>query len=1099
MKYFKGKVLPQNCCYEKILRIMKITAVLMFAAIFQTSANGFSQSTFTINKTTASVKKIIREFENQSDYSFFYRQDQLDVNKIITITVKNVSVDSLMKEVLVGQALTFKVIGKVIVIKPLNENVAEESANGILVTGTVFSLAGNKPLAGITVREKNTGNATVSDANGNFKIKITDNSSILIFQAVNYKETEIKVGDNQVINVYLEEEVRTLDQVVVVGYGTQKKKDLTGAVAIIDSKALEDRPNTQFGNSIEGKAAGVQVVRPSGQPDAGFSIIVRGVSSITSESDPIYIVDGVQTFNTSEINPADIESISILKDASSAAIYGSSGANGVVLITTKHGKNGKTKVNFSTSLTSSQPWKKEPVLNATQYEALMNEMGIGINWTKYTANTNWQNLVFRNALTQNYDLSVSGGDANTQYYMSGSLVDQQGMVINSSVKRVTFNLSLDHKVNDFLKIGTNISYDKWSDVHILENDRNGVIARLLTTTPIIGIWNSTYPYQYATSPVAPVDVENPVAAAYQPQNLLVNNRLHGHAYAEISFLPELKFKSLVGIEHYNSVATSYQNSVQTIYGRAMNGIATEDDKNYDYWVSENTLNYTRKIKDHSFSVLAGFVASRINSRENYMSATGFGGNDAVQTVSAGTVFPLPPQISIVQESKASFIGRITYSYKDKYLLTSNIRKDGSGQFAEQNRWQTFPSFSLGWRLSQEDFLKSATWINDLKIRGGWGLVGNDNAAPYAHYGLISVISSYAIGGVVTNGYSPSTQQNNDLKWEVTGQTNIGFDMTMFNNRVTVTSVYYDKKTTGLLLQVPIPGSVGIPGNVALENAGSIENKGFEFQIGTKNIVKKDFEWSSDFNIYFNTGKVLNIVGTTVYSGQISPSNNYYTAIVKAGLPLGSFYGKYSFGVNPLTGMIGYLQQKGGGGDSLGVIGHASPKYSYGFTNTFRYKNLTLNIFLQGVQGNQILNGTRILSEAMSIGENQSAAVLKRWEQPGDITNIPKSTLNDLTNVYPSTRFIEDGSYLRVKSVTLSYNIPQSAISKIRVSRCSVYATAENLLTFTKYSGFDPEVSAFSNASPSQANSNTDKNTAPGVDFGTYPQSRDIIVGLKLTF
>ncbi|MDE3144145.1 MAG: TonB-dependent receptor [Bacteroidota bacterium] len=1076
---------------------MKITAVLLFAAIIQSNANGFSQSTFTINKSVSSVKKVIKEIENQSEYSFFYRQDQLDVNKRISIAVKNVSIDSLMKEVLIGQSLTFKVIGKVIVIKPANENTNIDAVNEITVTGTVYSATSNKPIQGITVSEKNTSNVTITDANGKYTIRVKSSSSVLAFHAVNFKQAEIIVGDQKVINVTLEEEVKILDQVVVVGYGSQKKKDLTGAIAVISSKELEDRPNTQFGNSIEGKTAGVQVVRPSGQPDAGFSIIVRGVSSITSGSDPVYIVNGVQTFNTSEINPADIESISILKDASSAAIYGASGANGVVLITTKHGKNGTTKINFNTSVTSSQPWKKLPVLNSTQYESLMNEMGIGINWGNYTANTNWQDLVFRNALTQNYNLSISGGDENTQYYLSGSLVNQQGIVINSSVIRPTFNLSLDHKVNNFLKVGTNISYDRWSDVHILENNRNGVIARLLTTTPIIGIWNSTYPNQYATSPVAPVDVENPYAAAFQPQNLFVNNRLHGHTYAEISLIPGLKFKSLLGIEHWNHINTSYQNTIQTIYGRAMNGIATEDDMSYDYWVSENTLNYTKKIKDHSFTILGGFIASRINSREDYLSSTGFGGNDAVQTVSAGSI-QAKPQVNIIQESKASFIGRFTYSYKDKYLLTSNIRRDGSGQFVAQNRWQTFPSFSLGWRISQENFMKSATWINDFKIRGGWGLVGNDNASPYAHYGLISINSTYAIGGVNANGYSPSTQQNNDLKWEVTAQTNIGFDLTMFNNRVTITSDYYNKKTTGLLLLVPIPASVGIPGNIALENAGSIQNKGFEFQITTKNIVRNDFEWSSDFNFFVNKGNVLDIVGQTMYTGQVSPSNNYYTAIVKAGLPLGSFYGKYSQGVDPATGMIKYLQAKAGG-DSLGVIGNANPTFSYGFTNTFRYKNFSLGVFLQGVQGNQIMNATRMLSEAMSIGENQSASVLNRWQKPGDITSIPKSTLNDPSNIYPSTRFLENGSYLRVKSVTLSYNIPQSAISKLKISRCSVYVTAENLLTFTKYSGFDPEVSAFSNASPNQTNSNTDKNTAPGVDYGTYPQSRDIIVGLKLTF
>jgi len=1075
---------------------MKITVILIFTACLAVNAKGLSQNV-TLSERNAPLTKVLNEIRKQTGYTFLYTGTQLSIAGKVTINVKDEALEKALELCFSNQPFTFTIIEKTIVIKPREDGSESRQSASIKkeITGKVTDAEGN-PLAGASVNVKGTNTGTNTDANGEFVLKGIDENAELVFSYIGYEPQKIVVKKLQVLKIVLKKTENVLSQAVVVGYGSQRKKDLTGAVAVIDSKTFDDRPNTQFGNSIEGKAAGVEVVRPSGQPDAGFSIVIRGVSSITSGSDPLYIVDGVQTFSTSEINPADIESISILKDASSAAIYGSSGANGVVLITTKHGRSGKTKVSFSTSLTSSQPWKKLPVLNSSQYETLMNELGIGINWANYNANTNWQDLVFRNALTQNYNLSVAGGDANTQYYLSGSVVNQQGMVINSSVDRATVNLSLDHKVSNFFKIGTTISGDKWSDVHILENSRNGVIARLLTTTPVIGVWNTTYPDQYANSPVAPVDVENPVAAAYQPQNLLVNNRIHGHAYAEMTFLPELKFKSLGGLEHYNNVATSYQNTVQTIYGRAMNGIATEDDYNYDYWVSENTLNYSKRIKDHSFTVLGGFIASRMSSHNVYLSSTGFGGNDAVQTVSGGTIQAVP-SVSIVRESKVSFIGRVTYNYKDKYLLTSNIRRDGSGQFAEQNRWQTFPSFSLGWRLSQEGFMKSATWLNDLKIRGGWGLVGNDNADPYAHYGLISISSSYAIGGVVANGYSPATQQNNNLKWEVTGQTNIGFDIAMFNNRVTITSDYYYKKTTGLLLEVPIPASIGIPGNIALENAGSIQNKGFEFQIATKNIVNKDIEWSSDLNFYMNRGKVLDIVGTTIYGGPIFPSNIYYTSIVQAGLPLGSFYGKYSQGVDPATGMIKYLQ--GSGGDSLGIIGNANPKFSYGFTNSVRYKNFTLNVFLQGVYGNQIFDATRILSEAMSNGQNESATVLKRWEKPGDITNMPKSTLNDLSNVYPSSRFLENGSYVRVKSLTLSYNIPRSLISKIKLSSCSVYVTGENLLTFTKYSGFDPEVSAFSNSSANQQNSNTDRNTAPGVDYGTYPQSRDFIVGLKLTF
>ena len=1072
---------------------MKLTAILLVAAIIQTNAHGFSQTTFTVNRSASSIKKIIREIELQSDYSVFYRKDQLDVARKISIAVKNVSIDSLMKEMLTGQSLTFKVIGKVIVIKPAAELLSADQQGDLTVTGTVTAAVGNKPAAGITVLEKNTSNATMTDEKGFFRIRVRDAGSILVFHAIGFKEKEVRVGAQTSFSISLEEEIKQLEQVVVVGYGAQKKKDLTGAVAVIDSKELEDRPNTQFGYSIEGKAAGVQVIRSSGQPQAGFSIKVRGTSSITSGSDPLYIVDGVQTYNTNEINPADIESISVLKDASSAAIYGSSGANGVVLITTKHGRNQKTKLSFNTSLMSSQAWKKLPVLNSAQYQDLMTELGISINWANYTDNTNWQDKVFRSALTQNYNLSAAGGNENTQYYMSGSLVNMEGIVLNNSVKRATFKLNLDHKVSSLLKIGTNISYDRWSDVDVPENDRNGVIARLLTAVPIIGVWDTKNPGQYATSPVAPVDIENPVSVVYQPDHLYVNNRFHANAYAELSLLPGLKFKSMLGLEHSNSIYTSFQNSIQTIYGRSMDGLATESDNNYDYWVSENTLNYNKKIKDHSFSLLGGFIASRENARSVYLASHGFGGSAAITTVTAGTVQSVP-QIGITQKSHAAFIGRLNYSYQDKYLLTSTFRADGSGQFPSQNRWGYFPSFSGGWRISNEDFFRNVTGINDLKLRAGWGIVGNDKANPYAWYGLI-VPTTYIIGGSSVNAYTPSTQENTNLKWEKTGQYNIGVDITFLSNRITVTTDYYNKKTTNLLLYVPIPASVGTPGNTALQNAGALQNKGFEFQVSTKNIQKSDFTWNTDFNIYFNKGKVLDIVGTTMYTGGINPAGSTYdVALVKAGLPLGSFYGKYAQGVDPATGNMIFRPQKSGG-DSMGVIGNANPKFIYGLTNSVTYKNFKLDIFLQGVQGNQIFNGTRILSEAMSIGENQSAAVLARWKKPGDLTSMPKSTLQDESNVYPSSRFVENGSYLRIKSLTLGYTLPQGWMNKLKITHCMIYVTAENLLTFTRYSGFDPEVSMF-NAS---SQDNTSKNTAPGVDFGTYPQSRDLMIGLNITF
>ncbi len=1002
--------------------------------------------------------------------------------------------DSTLQKLLLIMKMTFLITFLTVMrVSGSSEPLPQQST----VKGKITDAATGEPIAGVNIVIEGTVTGTISGGDGSYTINAPGPQSVLVFSFIGMTSQKVLVSGQQVINISLKSDLAMLDEVVVTGYGTQKKKDVTGAIAVISAKELDARPAMQFGNALEGKAAGIQVVRSSGQPQAGFSIKIRGTSSITSGSDPLYIVDGVQTYNVSEINPADIESFTVLKDASSAAIYGSSGANGVVLITTKRGKNQKTQVNFSTSLMTSQAWKRLKVLNSSQFFDLANDLGLApVDKNYYNANTNWQDEVFRNALTQNYQMSVQGGNEKTEFYLSGSVVNQQGIVLNNSVKRATFKINLDHKVSDIFKVGTSIAYDKWSDISVSENDRNGVITRLLTAVPFIGIWDKTNPDQYAVNPYIP-DLENPVSTVYQPDQIYDHNRFHGNAYGELAILKSLKFRSLLGFEHSNGIFTSFQNPTQTSYGRSMDGLAAESHDEYNYWVSENTLNFNQNFGDHNISLLGGFIASRESDRGLYISSHGFGGSTAITTVTAGTVQSVP-QVSIYEKSHAAFIGRLNYSYKDKYLLTSNFRADGSGQFSSENRWGYFPSFSLGWRISKESFFENVKAINDLKIRAGWGLVGNDRANPYAWYGLVNP-AAYVIGGSAVNAYVPGTLENKALKWEKTAQFNFGLDIALMESRITFTADYYKKKTTDLLLYVPVPASVGIPGNVALQNAGSLENKGFEFQIISRNLVKGNLTWNTDFNINFNKNKVLDIVGTVIHSGAINPAGTTYNlSIVKEGEPLGLFYGYISDGVDPATGMIKYRDLDGQPGITDGdktIIGNANPKFTYGITNSFAYKNFTLDLFLQGVQGNDIFNATKILSESMRLPMNQSATVLNRWKNPGDITDVPKAVKDDVTNSEPSTRYIENGSYLRVKSLTLAYNLPKAVLERLRLNRLQIYVTTENLITFTKYSGFDPEVSAF-NASNQD---NTSKNTAPGVDYGTYPQSRDFIFGLNVTF
>ena len=968
-------------------------------------------------------------------------------------------------------------------------------AQNVTVKGTVKSSDGNT-LPGVSVVLKGTTSGTTTGTDGKYSVSVPRNGTLL-FSYIGFESQEISVGSKTSIDVTLTESAKLLSGVVAIGYGSQRKRDVTGSLAVVTAKELQDRPNTQFGYSLEGKAAGVQVIRSSGQPQAGFSIRVRGTSSITSGSDPLYIVDGVQTYNTNEINPADIETFTVLKDASSAAIYGSSGANGVVLITTKRGKNEKLKLDFSTSLTVSQAWKRMDVLNGTQFRQLAIDMGETSDqafWDKYNANTNWQDEIFRNALSQNYQLSATGGTKKTNYYISGSLVNQNGIVLNNSVKRGTIKANVDHQLTKFLKVGTTISYDNWKDIDVSEGNRNGVITRLITTLPNIGIRDLDNSAMYARSPFIN-DLENPVSTVYQPDHLYKNNRYHGNLYAEAEVMDGLKLKTLYGFENTDGVFTSFLDSVQTRYGKSLAGEAVENTYNYKYWVSENTANYTRKFGEHNLALLAGFILSREKTDNLYTESKDFSqavGGD--HSVSAGAVKSLPIP-SFAQKSHVSYIGRLNYSYKSKYFVTSNFRADGSGQFSPEHRWGYFPSFSTGWRISQEDFFQSIPFISEFKLRAGWGIVGNDRAQPYAWYGIVDTISNkYLIGGSTHTAFTPSTLENKDLRWEQTSQIDIGFDLAILDNRITFTGDYYYKKTTDILLEVPQPTSTGF--STALQNAGSLENKGFEFQLSSKNLINTPLKWNTDFNISINRNKVLDIIGTTIHSGAINPAGDQFnTAVVQEGQPLGSFYGKTSQGVDPATGDIKFMKTADGSADSVGIIGNANPKFIYGLSNSFTYKNFTLDIFLQGVQGNQIMNATRILTESMALTMNQSAQTLYRWQRPGDITDMPRVTPSDWANSNPSTRYIEDGSYLRLKSLTLGYTLNPAVLSRLKIKTCMIFLTGENLLTFTNYTGFDPEVSTFS----SNAENATNQNTALGVDYGTYPQSRDLVVGVKISF
>lgn len=1072
----------------KTLKVMKLLILFVFVLNFNMLAvSVYAQNNkLTIETRGASLEDVLKKIEETSGYEFFYHVDRIDLSRKVDLNLKDEEVEKVLEQLLRETGSSYRIVGKHILITS-DEEVAGKPAvqqSGKTVSGRITDSFGNS-VPGATIIVKGSATGTIADSDGYFSLSGLTDETVLVFTFIGMKSREVIVGSQTALNIVLQDDILGLSEVVVVGYGTQRRADITSAVSVITEEAFESRPNTQFGNLIQGKAAGVQVLMPSGKPSAGFSIRVRGTSSISANSEPLYVIDGVPTSDTRAVNPADIESITVLKDAASAAIYGAQGANGVVLITTKKGQTGAPKFEFSTYQGFSSVWKTLDVLNSEQYRDLMYELGRNTDWSRYTENTDWQKEIFQNGRSQNYQFSVSGKNEKTAYYISGGWVEQKGAVRSSSMDRYNFKMNLDQEVNDWFKLGANISYSHYSDVDVSDNqavNQGGVILGMLSTPPNIGVYNADG--TFTSNPFQ--DWENPVAFTDGSDRHYKSQRLLGNVYSEVNFIPDLKLRTNLGIEYTNSVYDYFLDPFRTSYGRARQGIGRYNTNLSNFWIFENILSYNKSIDAHAFNIMGGAVAQKYLWENSSIERIGFA-SDAITTPNAGSTIQ-NADANKSEKANASFISRFNYNYADKYLLTANFRADGSSSFGPGNRWGYFPSFSAGWRISQESFMPEWHFLSDMKLRAGWGLVGNDKIPGYAYLGRVGVGANYPIGGVILPGTYPSSIENRNLKWEATEQKNIGLDVALFNSRLVVVADAYIKNTSDLLLYVNVPRSTGF--SSGLQNVGKLENKGLEFQITSRNVTG-GFTWDTDFNIAFNRNKVIDVLGQEIVGGGVAGRGD--VSYSREGKPLGLFYGYVAGGVDPSNGMMYYINRNGESvykptPEDRTVIGNPNPDFLYGMTNTFGYRNFDLSIFLQGSQGNDIFNATRIETEGMIDAKNQSRKVLNRWRTPGQVTDIPRAMADDTDNSIISTRFVEDGSYLRVKAITLGYDVPRDVLSRFNLQRVRLHVTGENLFTFTSYSGYDPEVNAFGTS-----------NVALGIDYGTYPHTRSVIFGVNVSF
>jgi TonB-linked SusC/RagA family outer membrane protein len=1004
-------------------------------------------------------------------------------------------------------------------------SVTEVITTDVRITGRVTGESG-EGLPGVTVLVKGTTRGTTTDSEGRYQLSTPDGASTLVFSFVGYVSQELAISNRSVINVQLQPDTKSLNEVVVVGYGQVKKSDLTGAVATVPVEEIKKVAVTSLDQALQGRAAGVQITQNSGQPGGSTTIRIRGGNSIQGDNEPLYVIDGIpfkndgassgSSFNVlSTLNPSDIESMTVLKDASSTAIYGSRGANGVVIITTKRGKAGKSTVNFETYYGVQRVRRKYPVLNGREYAQFVNDANTNEGRpavytaeqvTAFGEGTDWQNEIFQQAPIQNYQLSMSGGDERTQYAIGGGYFRQDGVVINSNFDRYSFRVNLDRKLNNKLKIGNNLTVNRTVTNQSRTDADLGsagvVTSAALQFPPILPVRNSDGTY-LLTNPALTFTADNPVALARDGKNRNTAYRVFGNIFGDYQPIDGLNLRVSLGVDGILQKQDAYSpRSVSS--GLSQGGAASIFNSQSITWLNENLLTYTRTIGEaHSINALVGFTQQASRYESSFASARNFvNDNLGSGNLGSGSV-PLTPSSNIGTWGLQSYLGRINYGYKDRYLATVSFRADGSSRFGANKRYGYFPSAALAWRVSEESFLKNAKVLSDLKLRATYGLTGNqDGIGNYPSYSLLGTWN-YVFGNAVSTGLGPNQIANPDLSWETTTQADMGVDVGVLNNRVTLTADVYLKQTRDLLLNVTIPSTSGYTS--AIKNLGRVQNKGLELSISSRNIDGA-FKWNTDVNVAVNRNKVLDIGGAPqIFAGSVANiGQNINSGIIRVGEPLGSFFGYVTNGLyqtnEELAALADPQARKPGDRKYLDlnsdkkiddndrtIIGRAQPKFIGGFNNTFSYKGLELTVFLQGVYGNDILNANRFELEYLNATTNQDRDVLNRWTPTNTNTDMPRASTTRPANRI-STRQIENGSYLRMKNLQLAYNLPTTILSKLKIQSLRAYVTAQNYLTWTSYSGYDPEVNRFGQDSRSQ-----------GFDYASYPAAKTLLFGLNVGF
>ena len=1059
------------------------------------------------------LDKILNEIENQTDYLFIYN-NQVDINKITSVKVKNEAVAQVLDRILSGTGINYELEGTHIILttEAIKDLHAQQQAK--TVTGTVTDVSG-EPIIGANIRIKGTTTGTITDIDGNFSIE-AEPQSVIEVSYIGYLTQETVINNQKSIRFLLKEDTKTLDEVVVIGYGVQKKADLTGSVANINTEKLNTQSNANIGQALQGKIAGVDIVSQGGAPGSGTRIMVRGIGTLNNAS-PLYIVDGMYMNSIDHINPNDIASIDVLKDASSAAIYGSRAANGVIIVTTKEGSNteGKPIIDLSVNLGISTASKFLDMLDAKGWAEVTTiaRQAIGkpaLDMATDLANkpdNDWQDIMFRPALMQNYNLAVKGGGKYSTYYTGLGYFNQDGIVKGTNYQRYNIQSKNDYKRGIF-SAGTNLIISFSHDKPLHQELRGGMIGTILQSVPTLEKYDDTREGGYGGTYGDVVNIPHPLAII--DDNIMdrynENVKIFANLYAQIELFKGLKYKLNLtpdfSFERYKNYLNKYD------FGLATNSITqlTERQRRRRNILVENLLTFDRTFGEHKISALAGYTYQ--DSRFRHIQAYGEGLPQGLEEIDAATT-NRSNEGNSWRSVLTSILGRVFYSYQNKYLFTATIRRDGSSKFGKNNRYGYFPSFSLGWNVAEEKFMENVHWLDQLKLRGGYGVLGNQEIDNYQYSSTITTGINYPDGnGGLLQGAFPKNFANPDIKWEETAMTNVGIDFMAFNNRLSLTADYYVKNTKDILLTVPIPISSG-GANDPIRNAGKIRNNGFEFNLGWMDQPNPDISYGINLIGSFNKNKVI-AMGSE--SGSIkggSTNQNITTSETKAGYPIGGYglistagyfnsqeevdaYAKDGKKIQPAAepGDIKFVDANNDGvinDDDRVFQGSPFPDFTFALNGNMRYKNFDLSIGLQGVLGNKIYNATRQTLEDVTKGSNFLASCLDYWTPENKNASHPRLTWDDpnRNTRAESDRYLENGSYLRLRSVQLGYTFPQTWF-KGAIQHARVYINAENLFTITSYSGYSPDV-------------NADNANYRGFDNFIYPTNRTFMLGLNVTF